>query len=194
MGFNNRIVFTLFLLICENASAQLKSQDLFWGSQRQPHQFNVRLSATIEIGPKKPPEKFYDYSISYNCRSRHDTGEKPNKFNQKNNCVGITKHFDWKFLGLQPYITYLHVFENSREGKMVIKGPGVEACWLEGPYFDTCPGLTYARVDYEDGWKGRKTHGNVPIPHVAFKRGEHSVVFEMLGKDAIGIYLRTSFN
>lgn len=198
MKFFQNVVLILLLLVCGSVSAQWKHQESYWGPQGRPAALdikpNVRITWTIEADAQKPPEKFYNYSVTYNCRSRHDTGDKPNTFNQMNPCLGITKHFDVKVLGIEPYITYLHVFENSRDGKLVIKGPGGEACWLKGQDFDLCFGATYAWIDYEDGRRGLSAHGKAKVPHIAFKRGAHAIVLNSLGKKDVGISIRSSFN
>lgn len=185
------------LMVCGfvcSAQAQLKLEH----QPKKPwetdsRRFNVQVNLTFDLEPKKPEDKFYSYAVTFGCRSDHNTGDKPNRFNEVNPCLGITKFFDTKILGGTPYLSARYVFENSRDGKMRAFGPGMEWCPFSGPYVDGCVGLSYVRVDYEDAWRARSAHGKFKVPHFALKRGPNAIQVESLGKKDIAIALRHSF-
>lgn len=181
------------LLVPAINDARAERLGLYSGLPQLERKPQVRMEWILEAAPDEPPEKFYRHAVNYGCHSRHDTGNKPNMFNQNNTCVGYMLFGEEKVFGIRPFITVRRVLENSREGKMDIVGVGGEACPAPDSRITVCFGAAIVRVRYEDAWKSRTIYATGIIPHFALEHGRHAIVIEILGENVYAISIRTKF-
>ncbi len=106
-------------------------------------------------------------SFSFGGWSSHETGNKPNFFNQVNPTLGIDIWYPGTFLWGKPFIGFGHIFQNSRRGSTSYFTLANEWKLVSGKYVDLCGGVGIMHLKYRDGMAkpGKRSiaEGEIPL-------------------------------
>lgn len=133
-------------------------------------------------------------SIGFGGRSEHDTGNRPNLYNEVNPNVEVNFSPRFKVFGGRPVVGVGRVFDNSRKGTTDYVFVANEWQLVRGEYMNLCGGVGAMYAKYRDGiakpGKRSSVEGGVPLVYgcVEFNKSplqDLSVRVVPLGKDII---------
>jgi hypothetical protein len=114
-----------------------------------------------------PPRQHRSVSVGFGGWSDHQTGNKPNLFNQENPTLELDIWLPVTFLGGQPFVGAGRVFKNSRNGATDYFTIANEWKLLSGKHVDLCGGVGAVYAKYRDEMakpgKRRVAEGEVPL-------------------------------
>lgn len=188
--------FLAIALTCTTMSAIAEERQLDYTMNASLAGFQHKKWSS-EPSEEPEPEKKYDYSIGFGGWSRHNTGDKPNRFKEQNPILEFDVWLDYEVMGGRPFIGYGHVFKNSRRGTADMLLAANQWKLIRGPYFDLCGGLGAMHIKYTDPnpkpGKPSSMRGTVPLAYLCLEKGPVSARFIPLGKDVLFMYFVYSF-
>lgn len=134
-------------------------------------------------------QAYYPWAVTGFCFSNHDTGDKPNKYIEKNTCVGLMYQFETKFLWARPLVEVRHIDKNSLNGTTNSVAVGLEwPLYKKAFYLGT--GIKVAHIHYEDPGIIRNrppgsVRGTVALPFIVVGKDRLFLTAEKLGQRAV---------
>ncbi len=97
------------------------------------------------------PSKNFSYSIGFGGWSHHNTGNKPNIFNEVNPTLELDILANFRLFGGRPLVGIGRTFENSRNGSTDFAFAANQWTIARGKYADLCVGGGILHAKYRDG-------------------------------------------
>jgi hypothetical protein len=134
-----------------------------------------------------------DYSLNIGGWSSHNTGSKPNDFNQVNPTIGLRVWGKEKFLNGSPYFETDYIHGNSVNGKTLTVGGGIEWKLIKSTQINLCGGVQAFYMKYENARIRETWEGVLAVPYLCLEKNGYSLNFVRLGPDIIFAYISIPF-
>jgi hypothetical protein len=97
------------------------------------------------------PRKDFDYSIGFGGWSHHNTGNRPNTFNEVNPTLELDVWTNFRLLGGRPLVGVGRTLENSKNGSTDFAFAANQWTVARGEYANLCVGGGAMYAKYRDG-------------------------------------------
>jgi hypothetical protein len=165
-----RACVDIYSIMCVNHRTSLQDE-----ANKQLASIPSEESADEVPLPKQPR----NISVGFGGWSHHETGNKPNLFNQENPTLELDIWLPVTFIGGQPFVGTGRVFKNSRNGATDYFTIANEWKLLSGKYIDLCGGVGVTYAKYRDKMakpgKRRVAEGEVPLLYGCIDFNQYSL-------------------